>query len=138
VSYISPAYGGSVSDRQLVVRSNLAELCEPGDSVMADKGFNVQDIFEAKGITVHTPTFLTGKNKLSASTVRKDRKISSKGPHVSCKFIHTFSVNKFIHSFIHSHDVEIGLGKTLRILRYPLTKQETFSASQIAYICLFL
>ncbi|XP_062597070.1 multiple epidermal growth factor-like domains protein 10 [Saccostrea cucullata] len=50
ISYVSPAYGGSASDRQLVERSPLlsADLFEPGDSLMADKGFNVQDLFAPK------------------------------------------------------------------------------------------
>lgn len=38
-SYISDAYGGSTSDRQIVERSPLTRLTEPGDSIMADKGF---------------------------------------------------------------------------------------------------
>ena len=37
VSFVSTAYGGSASDRQIVERSNLFQLCEPGDSIMADK-----------------------------------------------------------------------------------------------------
>ena len=42
---MSPAHGGSVSERQVCERSSLTEMCEPGDSVMVDKGFNVQDLF---------------------------------------------------------------------------------------------
>ena len=45
VSFVSSAFGGSASDRQLVERSSLLNQCEPGDSVMSDKGFNVQDFF---------------------------------------------------------------------------------------------
>ena len=45
ISYISPAYGGSTSDRQIIERSKIPKFCDPGDSIMADKGFNVQDIF---------------------------------------------------------------------------------------------
>ena len=37
VSYVSRAYGGSTSDRQIVERSRLTEMCEPGDAIMADK-----------------------------------------------------------------------------------------------------
>ncbi len=38
VSYISEAYGGSASDRQICERGTLAQMCSPGDSIMADKG----------------------------------------------------------------------------------------------------
>jgi hypothetical protein len=45
VSFVSPAYGGSASDRQIVEATNLVKLCDPYDEVMADKGFNVDDMF---------------------------------------------------------------------------------------------
>ena len=38
VSYVSPAYGGSTSNRQIVERSDLTRICNPTDSIMADKG----------------------------------------------------------------------------------------------------
>lgn len=48
--YISPAYGGSTSDREIVELNPLTNICEPGDSVMSDKGFNVQDLFAPKNV----------------------------------------------------------------------------------------
>ena len=74
ISYVSPAYAGSTSDRQIVERSNLLLKCDPGDSLMADKGFNVQDIFAPSDITVNIPSFFKKKNRLSGQTVMKDRK----------------------------------------------------------------
>ncbi|XP_047984702.1 uncharacterized protein LOC125225168 [Leguminivora glycinivorella] len=37
LTYCSGAYGGSASDRQIVERSNLLQLCGEGDSIMADR-----------------------------------------------------------------------------------------------------
>jgi len=45
VSYILDAYGGSTSDRQIGERSSLKRDCDADDSIMANKGFDVQDIF---------------------------------------------------------------------------------------------
>ncbi|XP_062594027.1 uncharacterized protein LOC134255513 [Saccostrea cucullata] len=45
-----PAYGGSTSDRQVVERSPLINICDPGDLIMSDKGFNVQDLFAPKDV----------------------------------------------------------------------------------------
>ena len=45
LSHIPQSFGGSASDRQLIERSNLVDKCDPHDSVMADKGFNVQRHF---------------------------------------------------------------------------------------------
>jgi len=45
VSYFSDAYGGSTSDKQIVERSSLKRDCDIGDSIVTDKGYDVQDIF---------------------------------------------------------------------------------------------
>ena len=65
VSYVSPAYGGSASDRQITERSQLPQLCDPGDSIMADKGFNVQDLFVPHNVLINIPSFFRKKNRLS-------------------------------------------------------------------------
>lgn len=57
ISYVSPAYGGSTSDRQIVERCNLINNCVPGNSLMADKGFDVQDILAPYKIKLNIPTF---------------------------------------------------------------------------------
>lgn len=62
LSYCSPAYGGSTSDRQILERSNLIQQCQKGDSIMADRGFNVQDICASQGVAVNIPHFLKGKH----------------------------------------------------------------------------
>ncbi|ESO91881.1 hypothetical protein LOTGIDRAFT_163243 [Lottia gigantea] len=58
---ITKAYGGSTSDRQIIERGGLVSMCNPGDSIMADKGFNVQDIFAPKNVTVNIPSFFRKK-----------------------------------------------------------------------------
>lgn len=47
--------------RQIVERSNLTTLCDPGDSIMADKGSNVQGIFAPYDVAINIPTFLARK-----------------------------------------------------------------------------
>jgi len=56
-SHIPDAFGGSASDRALVERSNLLSKLDPSDSIMTDKGFQVQDIFAPSDVTVNTPLF---------------------------------------------------------------------------------
>ena len=41
INFVSDAYEGSASDRQIIEKSMLTEKLEPSDSVMADKRFDV-------------------------------------------------------------------------------------------------
>ena len=54
-TYVSPAYGGLTSDRQIVERSGLNALLDPGDKIMADKGFNVEDLILPYRVTLNIP-----------------------------------------------------------------------------------
>ncbi|CAC5384470.1 unnamed protein product [Mytilus coruscus] len=63
INYVSPAYGGSTSDRQICERSNLSSICDKGDSKMADKGFNVQDLFAPYDVSINIPTFFEQKKQ---------------------------------------------------------------------------
>jgi len=117
VSYVSPAYGGSTSDRQIVERSDLTSKLDPTDSIMADKGFDVQDIFAPMDVTVNIPTFFKKKNRMSGKTVLRDRAVSSKRVHV---------------------ERVIGLGKTYKILCNPLNHTEAILSSDIIFVCYML
>ena len=85
---------------------------------MADKGFNVQDIFATSDVTINIPTFFKKKkNRMSGNTVIKDRKIANKRVHIGRI---------------------IGLAKTYKILTEPMTSTETKMATEIMYICFML
>ena len=43
VTFISLLYDGHASDKEIVKASRIVDLVEAGDSVMADKGFEIQD-----------------------------------------------------------------------------------------------
>ena len=43
LSFISELFPGSTSDQEIVKQSNFLNILSPGDSVMADKGFNIRD-----------------------------------------------------------------------------------------------
>ena len=47
--------GGNASDKQVVKESRLLGLLEKGDSVMADKGFLIQDLLDPLGVTLNIP-----------------------------------------------------------------------------------
>ena len=62
--------------------SNLIDCLDLGDDVMADKGFDIQDDFAAKGVTVNIPSFLKGKTQFSREEMEHNKKIASLRIHV--------------------------------------------------------
>ena len=57
VTFLYPRYGGRISDKELTQRSNLLSLLEPGDSITADRGFNLHSLMP-QGTNVNIPPFL--------------------------------------------------------------------------------
>lgn len=55
ITYVSPCYGGSATDRQIIQRSNIFHGFNYNDEIMVDKGLNVQDIFILYGVKVNMP-----------------------------------------------------------------------------------
>jgi hypothetical protein len=41
ITFLSPLYVGRISDKELTRKSELLMLLKPGDSVMADRGFEL-------------------------------------------------------------------------------------------------
>ena len=63
VTFIWKLFSGSITNRQLTQRSGLLQLLEEGDSVMADRDFNIQDDLTLIGVQVNIPPFLKGKQQ---------------------------------------------------------------------------
>ncbi|XP_042149189.1 uncharacterized protein LOC121837601 [Ixodes scapularis] len=82
VSFVSKAWGGSVSDRDMVLECGLFALLEPGDAVMMDKGFKVFDLLPA-GVKAYMPSFnKPSEGQMSKMNVTKTRKIASARVHI--------------------------------------------------------
>ena len=69
VTFISQLYTGSISDREIVIRSGfLAQEFSEGDSVMADKGFAIQDLLSL-GTSLNISPFLGQFEQMSPENV---------------------------------------------------------------------
>ena len=53
VSFISDLYGGHISDKKITESCSTLDLLEPGDMVMADRGFDIQHILAAKKVKLN-------------------------------------------------------------------------------------
>ena len=79
ISFVSKGYGGCALDRYITETCGVLEKVKPGDTLMADKGFNISDLLVGKGAKLVIPPFLkdkcrfTIKNCARTSTVAKAR-----------------------------------------------------------------
>lgn len=107
LSCCSPAYAGSISDRQTVERSHLLKMCEPGDSILADRGYNIQDMIIGKDITLNISTFLKGKGQIPSLKLLKDRKLSSQRVHIE-RLIGLTKTYKIVKEELHHNFVPLA------------------------------
>ena len=82
VTFISSLYSGSISDKELTRRSGILDLLEPGDSVMADRGFDIEDDLLLRGVQLNIPPFMRGKAQFSENELVVTRRIASLRIHV--------------------------------------------------------
>ena len=81
VTFVSQLYTGSISDREIVIRSGFLKLpFQNNDSVMADKGFTI-DVLPI-GLSLSIPPFLGKSSQMSAKDVVKTQEIASLRIHV--------------------------------------------------------
>jgi hypothetical protein len=121
ITFVSDAYGGSASDRQVIEKSSHFDpnkkMFDKGGSIMADRGIMVQDLFASQDVFVTTPTFLKGKSQLDPQEVVHDRRISSKRIHI---------------------ERVIGLSKCFKILKRGIPGGKLQLGSRIIYVlCYF-
>ena len=81
ISFVSKLYGGNISDRELTQRSGLLDLLEPGDSVMADRGFTITDMLNLRGVTLNIPPTKVN-DQLTPSELTTTRRIANLRIHV--------------------------------------------------------
>lgn len=117
VSFLSPLFSGAITDREITVKSGLLEKLEPGDNIMADRGFEIDEDLP-EGVTINLPSFKPTEGKqFSITEVEKSQKIAVARVHV---------------------ERVIGRIKSFRIIKHvmPLSLQPL--AEKIFRVCAFL
>ncbi len=77
VSFVSKAAGGCMSDKEIVKRSGIIDMLERGDILLADRGFNIQELFLDKGVTLVIPPFLKSKKQFSDADDRRTKQVAN-------------------------------------------------------------
>ena len=79
--FVSHVYSGSISDKEVVRKSRFLDHLEEGNIVMADNGFNIQDILAVNGVRLMTPAMMT-KSKISVCASTSTRRIAPSRAHI--------------------------------------------------------
>ena len=82
ISFISKGWGGRTSDKFITEHSGYLKYLSPGDTVLADRGFEISESVAMTHAKMEIPAFTKGKTQLDAMDVEKTRKIASVRIHV--------------------------------------------------------
>ncbi len=75
ITFVSKLYSGSISDMEITRKSQILQLLQPGDGVMANKGFRIEKMLSEVGATLITPP-LKKSTQLSMEDTQKTRAIA--------------------------------------------------------------
>ncbi len=115
--------GGRVSDKCLTEKCGLLNYLEPGDLVLADRGFTVQDAVGLYCAEVKMPAFTKGKKQLSQQEVDTGRQLARVRIHVE----------RVIGAIRQKYSI---LSSTLNINMMMCDKKTDISAvDKIVYVC---
>ena len=81
VTFVSDLYAGRSTDLQITRHCGILDLLEPGDDLMADRGFEIDD-YLPQGVTLNIPPFLEGAPQLTLEKELETRRIASVRVHV--------------------------------------------------------
>lgn len=124
ITYATALYPGSTSDKEVVQHSKISEKLDPGDLVLADKGFLISDIVPA-GVSVNIPPFLDTP-QFTPGQVLETRNIARARIHVerAINRVKVYDILEKIPSQLFFYSTKIWQVCTvLSNFRFPLIKE---------------
>ena len=82
VSFISRGWGGRTSDKMITENSGFLNNILPGDTILADRGFDVGDTLGLYNAKLKIPAFTKGKKQLCPADIESTRGLASVRIHV--------------------------------------------------------
>ena len=83
IIYVSNMWGGRASDQLITRECGLLDLLKPGQTLMADRGFALEEDCTERGIKLLIPSFLgSHRTQLTAAEVTASRRIAEARVHV--------------------------------------------------------
>ncbi|XP_062568373.1 uncharacterized protein LOC134230560 [Saccostrea cucullata] len=82
ISFLSKCYGGRMSDRQIVRESSFLDLIDPGDIILADRGFPIREELLLRYANLVIPPPGSGIQQMTRENVEKTKSIANVRIHV--------------------------------------------------------
>ncbi|XP_013383545.2 uncharacterized protein LOC106153937 [Lingula anatina] len=82
ITLVTDLVSGRMSDKEITVKSGLIDGLDEQDSVMADRGFLIDEYLARKKVKLNIPPFLQGKEQLSVEEEDETRSIARLRIHV--------------------------------------------------------
>lgn len=102
ISFVSQCFGGKTTDAQITIQSGFIQKLEPGDLVLADKGFpEIKSLIDGtgKGSFLGMPPFLE-KDHFTAEEVERTRSIAAVRIHIE-RIMQRLRIYKILDYFTH-------------------------------------
>ena len=81
VIFVSELYAGNTSDQQITKDCGILDLLEPGDQIMADRGFSIENDLPP-GVSLNIPPFLEDRPQFTENEEIATRRIAKHQIHV--------------------------------------------------------
>ena len=86
MTLVSSLYAGDISDKEITKRSGVLDLLKPGDQVIVDKGFTIEDLLQPLGCSLVIPPFLTANmSQFTKEETEQTQKIARLQVHVAIR-----------------------------------------------------
>lgn len=82
VTFLSKAWGGRASDVHITRESGFFDLVDPGDIILADRGFTIKEDLLIKQAKLEIPPPSKGKEQQSPQEVAKTKRVANARIHV--------------------------------------------------------
>lgn len=114
ICYVSELYGGRSSDRHIVRTSGFLDYINPGDQVLADRGFGVREELLMKQATLVLPPAGKGATQMTTKQTLDTKRVANVRIHV---------------------ERVIRLLKTFRLLVNTIDNKTLRHANEMLFIC---
>lgn len=99
VTFVSSLFSGCISDVEITRNCGMLNLLEPGDSVMADKGFTIAKLLAEKNVGLVIPHFLSARVQFDSTEVADNDAITASRVHVE-RAIRRIKENRILQGII--------------------------------------